>query len=150
VHARLDRGAVKLLTHRFDWTPKCPPIAEAVASIGARQAYLDGELCGIFPNGITSYNMIQAASGAGNGAGLVYFIFDLLHRDRRWPCSKPPKIARGPSLSLGSAVTKSGTRALDSATNSSRPAAVLWSQVMIQPAAPHHCYGDPRRMRDRC
>src|SRR6202030_2954381 len=80
MHARLDRGAVKLLTHTgLDWTHKYPPIAAAVASLGARQAYLDGELCGVFPDGITSFGMIQAASDAGNAAGLVYFIFDLLH-----------------------------------------------------------------------
>jgi bifunctional non-homologous end joining protein LigD len=52
-----------------------------VASLGARKAYLDGELCGIFPDGITSFSMIQTASNAGNAAGLVYFIFDLLHLD---------------------------------------------------------------------
>jgi hypothetical protein len=82
MHARLDRGAVKikLLTRTgLDWTHKYPPIAEAVASLNARQAYLDGELCSTFPNGITSFSMIQAASDAGNAAGLVYFIFDLLH-----------------------------------------------------------------------
>ena len=73
MHARLDRGAVKLLTRTgLDWTHKYPPIAAAVASLGARQAYLDGELCGIFPDGITSFSMIQAASDAGNAAGLVY------------------------------------------------------------------------------
>jgi hypothetical protein len=33
---------------------------------GARQTYLDGELRGVFPDG-----MIQAASDAGNAAGLV-------------------------------------------------------------------------------
>jgi bifunctional non-homologous end joining protein LigD len=57
------------------------PVAEAVASLGARLAYLDGELCGTFPNGVTSFSMIQAASDAGNAAGLVYFIFDILHLD---------------------------------------------------------------------
>jgi DNA ligase D-like protein (predicted ligase) len=82
MHARLDRGAVKLLTRTgLDWTHKYPPIAAAVSSLGARQVYLDGELCGTFPNGITSFSMIQAASDAGNAAGLVYFIFDLLHLD---------------------------------------------------------------------
>jgi hypothetical protein len=40
-------------------------IAAAVASLGARQAYLDGELCGVFPDGISSFGMIQAASDAG-------------------------------------------------------------------------------------
>jgi DNA ligase D-like protein (predicted ligase) len=53
----------------------------AVAALGARQAYLDGELCGVFPDGITSFGMIQAASDAGDAAGLVFFIFDLLHLD---------------------------------------------------------------------
>src|SRR5712671_3607573 len=82
IHARLDRGAVKLLTRTgLDWTHKYPPIAAAVSALGARQAYLDGELCGVFPGGITSFGMIQAASDAGNAAGLVFFVFDLLHVD---------------------------------------------------------------------
>jgi DNA ligase D-like protein (predicted ligase) len=82
MHARLDRGAVKLLTRTgLDWTHKYPPVAAAVAALGARQAYLDGELCGVFPDGITSFGIIQAASDAGNAAGLVFFIFDLLHLD---------------------------------------------------------------------
>ena len=52
-----------------------------MSELGARQAYLDGELCGVFPDGITSFGMIQAASDAGDAAGLVYFIFDVLHLD---------------------------------------------------------------------
>jgi ATP-dependent DNA ligase len=82
MHARLDQGAVRLLTRTgLDWTPKYPAIAKAVAALPATQAYLDGELCGVFPDGITSFSMIQAASDAGNTAGLVFFIFDLLHLD---------------------------------------------------------------------
>src|ERR1700746_1946690 len=80
MHARLDRGSVKLLTRTgLDWTHKYPPIAAAVAALGARQAYLDGELCGVFPDGITSFGLVQAASDAGRPAGLVYFILSLLH-----------------------------------------------------------------------
>src|SRR5271169_2351240 len=48
---------------------------------GARQAYLDRELCGVRPDGITSFSLIQMASDAGNAAGLVFFLFDLLHLD---------------------------------------------------------------------
>jgi DNA ligase D-like protein (predicted ligase) len=82
MHARLDRGSVRLLTRTgLDWTRKYPAIAEAVSSLGARQAYLDGELCGVGPDGITSFSMIQLASDAGNAAGLVFFLFDLLHLD---------------------------------------------------------------------
>jgi ATP-dependent DNA ligase len=82
MHARLDRGAVRLLTRTgLDWTHKYPAIAVAVSSLEAEQAYLDGELCGVRPDGITSFSMIQAASEAGNAAGLVFFLFDLLHLD---------------------------------------------------------------------
>ena len=59
MHALFDRGAVRLLTRTgLDWTRKYPAIAAAVSALGARQAYLDGELCGTFPNGVTSFSMI--------------------------------------------------------------------------------------------
>jgi DNA ligase D-like protein (predicted ligase) len=82
LHARLDHGAVTLLTRTgLDWTHKYPAIAEAVAALDARQAYLDGELCGIGPDGIPSFSRLQAASDAGSSAGLVLYLFDLLHLD---------------------------------------------------------------------
>jgi ATP-dependent DNA ligase len=82
VHARLDRGAVRLLTRTgLDWTHKYPTLAASVSSLGASQAYLDGEFCGVYPDGITSFGMIQTASDTGNATGIVYFIFDLLHLD---------------------------------------------------------------------
>jgi DNA ligase D-like protein (predicted ligase) len=82
MHARLYRGGVKLLTRTgLDWTHKYPAVAKAVASLGARQAYLDGELCGVGPDGITSFNIVQLASDSGNAAALVFFLFDLLYLD---------------------------------------------------------------------
>jgi bifunctional non-homologous end joining protein LigD len=82
MHARLDHGAVKLLTRTgLDWTRKYPAIAEAVAELDARQAYLDGELCGIGTDGIPSFNIVQLASDSSNAAALVFFLFDLLYLD---------------------------------------------------------------------
>ena len=82
MHARLDGGRVKLLTRSgIDWTHKYPAIAKAMASLDARQAYLDGELCGVGPDGITSFSIVQLASDSGNAAALVFFLFDLLHLD---------------------------------------------------------------------
>jgi DNA ligase D-like protein (predicted ligase) len=90
MHARLDQGAVKLLTRTgLDWTRKYPAIAKAVVALEARQAYLDGELCGLDPDGITSFSRIQAASDAGNAAGLVFFLFDLLHFDGEQIAARP-------------------------------------------------------------
>src|SRR5438067_10365332 len=82
MHARLDRGAVGLLTRTgLDWTHKYPAIAAALASLPARQAYLDGELCGVRPDGTTSFSLIQNASDSGHSEALVFFLFDLLHLD---------------------------------------------------------------------
>ena len=82
MHARLDRGTVQLLTRNgLDWTEKYPAIASAVSSLGARQAYLDGELCGVRPDGTTSFSAIQDASDAGKSHELVFFLFDLLYLD---------------------------------------------------------------------
>jgi bifunctional non-homologous end joining protein LigD len=82
MHARLDRGTVQLLTRNgLDWTEKYPAIASAVSSLGARQAYLDGELCGVRPDGTTSFSAIQDASDAGKSDALVFFLFDLLYLD---------------------------------------------------------------------
>jgi DNA ligase D-like protein (predicted ligase) len=90
MHARLDRGAVRLLTRTgLDWTHKYPSIAAGLATIGAGQAYLDGELCGVRPDGITSFSMIQAASDSGNAAALVFFLFDLLYLDGEDLCARP-------------------------------------------------------------
>src|SRR6516162_10608644 len=90
MHARLDRGRVKLLTRTgLDWTHKYPAIAGAVAALDARQAYLDGELCGVGPDGITSFSIVQLASDSGNAAALVFFLFDLLHLDGEDLCPLP-------------------------------------------------------------
>jgi ATP-dependent DNA ligase len=56
MHARLDRGDVCLLTRTgLDWTGKYPAIAAALTSLPTRQAYLDGELRGVRPDGVTSF-----------------------------------------------------------------------------------------------
>lgn len=60
-----------------DWTGKYPGIVKAVAGLPAQSAYLDGELCGVLPDGRTAFNLIQNASDTGQGS-LVFFLFDLL------------------------------------------------------------------------
>jgi DNA ligase D-like protein (predicted ligase) len=80
IHTRLDGGRVQILTRRgLNWTTKYPTIAEAVAALPVRDAYLDGELCGVLPDGRTAFNLIQNATETRDG--LVYFAFDLLFVD---------------------------------------------------------------------
>ena len=81
MHARLDAGRVQILTRRGnDWTDKYPAITKAIAGLRAQNAYLDGELCGVLPDGRTAFNLIQNAADNRNGS-LVFFLFDLLFLD---------------------------------------------------------------------
>jgi ATP-dependent DNA ligase len=66
---------VQILTRRSnDWTDKYPAIAKAIAALPAQNAYLDGELCGVLPDGRTAFNLIQNATEGS----LIFFLFDLL------------------------------------------------------------------------
>src|SRR5207237_3091140 len=81
MHARLDAGRVQIVTRRGNiWTDKYPATAEAIAALPAKNAYLDGELCGVLPDGRTAFNLIQNATDTGEGS-LVFFLFYLLHLD---------------------------------------------------------------------
>jgi bifunctional non-homologous end joining protein LigD len=81
MHARLDAGRVQILTRRGnDWTQKYPTITKAIAGLPAQNAYLDGELCGVLPDGKTAFDLIQNATDSGGGL-LVFFLFDLLFLD---------------------------------------------------------------------
>jgi ATP-dependent DNA ligase len=54
--------------------------AELLRVPAAQDAYLDGKLCGVLPDGRTAFNLIQNAADAGQGS-LVFFLFDLLFLD---------------------------------------------------------------------
>ena len=78
MHTRLDSGRTQIVTRRGnDWTDKYPGIAKSIAGLHAQNAYLDGELCGVLPDGRTAFNLIQNATDTGEGS-LVFFLFDLL------------------------------------------------------------------------
>jgi ATP-dependent DNA ligase len=61
----LDAGRVNILTRRGnDWTSKYPAIAKVIAALPAKNAYFDGELCGVLPDGRTAFNLICCSSTA--------------------------------------------------------------------------------------
>src|ERR1700733_6426768 len=60
MHARTVKGSAALLTRNgLDWTAKYPGIAAVIGAIECRQAYLDGELCAVRPDGTTSFSALQ-------------------------------------------------------------------------------------------
>lgn len=76
--ARIENGHATLLTRSgLDWSSKYPETVAALSKLPVESAYIDGELCGLSANGVSSFALIQAATDSGTGA-LVYFAFDLL------------------------------------------------------------------------
>jgi bifunctional non-homologous end joining protein LigD len=64
MHARLEAGRAQILTRRGnDWTEKYPAIAKAITGLPPQNAYLDGELCGLLPDGRTAFNLIPLGDG---------------------------------------------------------------------------------------
>ena len=82
MHARIAAGTVLLLTRTgLDWTNKYTLTAAALKQLPVREAYIDGELCAVGADGVTSFSLLQAASDNRTTATLVYFAFDLLYVD---------------------------------------------------------------------
>ena len=99
--ARIDRGDVQLLTRSgLDWTEKYPETAAALAKLPVTSAYIDGELCRVGADGVTSFALMQQATDRGTGA-LVYFAFDLLEFDaapvrRLTPLERKKQLKKAP------------------------------------------------------
>src|SRR3954451_13562553 len=63
MHARIEARNVRLLTRTgLDWTDKYPSIVKALRALSVSQAYLDGELCALSEQGLTSFSAMQAAT----------------------------------------------------------------------------------------
>jgi DNA ligase D-like protein (predicted ligase) len=82
MHARIEGRNVRLLTRTgLDWADKYPAIVKALRALPVSQAYLDGELCALSEQGLTSFSAMQAATDARTTDGLVLVLFDLLFLD---------------------------------------------------------------------
>jgi bifunctional non-homologous end joining protein LigD len=84
--------SVFLTRSGLDWTEKYLETAKAIAKLPVTSAYIDGELCGVGADGVTSFALIQSASDTGTGT-LVYFAFDLLALDGA-PIGRLPLLQR--------------------------------------------------------
>src|ERR1700685_4516808 len=71
MHARNVSGRAALLTRNgLDWTAKYPDIAAAIGAFNCRQAYLDGELCAVRPDGTTAFAGLQGHGGGPTERGV--------------------------------------------------------------------------------
>jgi bifunctional non-homologous end joining protein LigD len=82
VQAHGKRTDVNLFTRNgLDWSERVPTLRAALAELPVTGAALDGELCSLKPDGVSSFQDLQNALSAGREAALVYFAFDLLWLD---------------------------------------------------------------------
>jgi ATP-dependent DNA ligase len=69
MHARIDGDQVKLLTRTgLDWSHRYRRTIETLGSLRVKSAYLDGELCALYPDGVPSFSRLQAAMDEGRTA----------------------------------------------------------------------------------
>lgn len=75
-------GKVKLYTRNsHDWTAKLRAQAEAIAALGVKQAWLDGEVVVFTEGGKTDFQALQNAFDSNFTGRIVYCLFDLLYLD---------------------------------------------------------------------
>ena len=76
-----NQSATLFTRNGTDWTTKLPRMAEAAAALPVKNAWLDGEVVALKPDGSISFQALQNAFDRRSEANLVYYVFDLLYLD---------------------------------------------------------------------
>jgi bifunctional non-homologous end joining protein LigD len=76
-----NRAATLVTRNDHDWTTKLQRIAEAAAALPVKNAWLDGEVVALRPDGRISFQALQNAFDTRSETNLVYYVFDLLYLD---------------------------------------------------------------------
>ena len=78
----ISSGTVRLLTRNgHDWSDRMPGVHAAFEGLRLPDMLLDGELVSLQADGVSSFPGLQASLKAGRDEALVFYAFDLLHRD---------------------------------------------------------------------
>ncbi len=82
---RLSRGQARVFTRNgHDWTDRVPALAQAMEALPAKDAWLDGEIAVLDPEGKSSFHALQKElSDDAKGTPICYYVFDLLYLDGR-------------------------------------------------------------------
>jgi ATP-dependent DNA ligase len=79
--ARIEGDRVKLQTRSgLDWSEKYPETVQALSKLSLETDYIDGELCGVGADGVTSFPLMQTAVDQTATGSLSTLAF---HRDGR-------------------------------------------------------------------
>ncbi len=95
IGCRIDRGKVTLFSrNNRDWTATFPEVVRATHQLPVKNAFLDGEVAIVLPDGRTSFQALQNGIASANRPGLVYFVFDLLFLDGDDLCVRPLQVRK--------------------------------------------------------
>ncbi|HEY6121052.1 MAG TPA: non-homologous end-joining DNA ligase, partial [Pyrinomonadaceae bacterium] len=79
---RIDHGRVTFWSRNGkDWTEKFRNVVEAVKSLKASSAMIDGEIVIVDAQGRSSFQKLQRAMGKATTTGFAYEVFDLVYLD---------------------------------------------------------------------
>jgi bifunctional non-homologous end joining protein LigD len=77
--ASLDGERVHCFTRSgLDWTHRMPAVATALAQLGLRNSWLDGELVAVDDNGVPQFQRLQQALDPASGLVPIYMVFDAM------------------------------------------------------------------------
>jgi bifunctional non-homologous end joining protein LigD len=80
--SRVKNKSAQLVTRNGnDWTSKLQRIAETVSALPVKNAWLDGEVVALMPDGTISFQALQNAFDTRSETNLVYYVFDLMYLD---------------------------------------------------------------------
>ncbi|MGI9025944.1 MAG: DNA ligase D [Burkholderiaceae bacterium] len=79
---RIEKGRPRLITRGgHDWSDKMPDIVDDLGKLGAKSAWLDGEIVVLGKAGVPDFNALQKAFDRKSTDTIVYFLFDVLYLD---------------------------------------------------------------------
>jgi bifunctional non-homologous end joining protein LigD len=82
--ARINGKDVRMFTRKGkDWTADMRHLADELARLPTKSAWLDGEIVVLGANGLPEFNALQNAFDRKGTEQLVYFVFDLLYLNGR-------------------------------------------------------------------
>jgi bifunctional non-homologous end joining protein LigD len=82
IMARVLDGEVRLFSRNGnDWTERLPLQAKALAALGLKDGWLDGEVVMLNDDGLPDFQALQNAFEIGRSKDIVYYLFDALFID---------------------------------------------------------------------
>jgi bifunctional non-homologous end joining protein LigD len=83
--ARIDAGGdIHTYTRNgLDWSKKLPATINAIANLGLKNCWLDGEIVAIAEGGKPSFQLLQNAFASGQTQAIQYYLFDVLFANGR-------------------------------------------------------------------